>query len=219
MVKMSRLALLSGLLIVACACAARTSTVTVVVPPQIDLKAREVIGVIGFTAPSKGDLGPLVTRRFVESARRDQGLVRVVELGSQEQALRSVGKSRLDAEALAAIGRAAGVKTILVGALTVSKVKPDVRLAADLRAGSVSAQVDATLAVQMIEASSGASLWSRSAGASQSVGHVTLLGGGRFYLDADDPARAYGGLVDDLVERVTRPFHVSWERREVAPAS
>lgn len=217
--KISRIAVVFVLLALAAACAARTRTVSVMVPPQIDLKAREVIGVIGFTAPSKGGLGPLVTRRFVESARRDQGLVRIVELGSVNDALRSVGRDRLDADALAAIGRAAGVKTILVGALTVSKVKPDVRLGVDLRSGSVSAEVDATLAVQMIEASSGASLWSRSAGARRSVGHVSLLGGGHFYLDADDPARAYGGLVDALVERVARPFHVSWERRTVAPAA
>jgi hypothetical protein len=218
MVKILRTTAVFALLISAAACAARTPTVSVMVPPQIDLKAREVIGVIGFSAPSRGDLGPLVTRRFVDSARRDQGLVRIVDLGSQEQALRTVGKSVLDADAFAAIGRQARVKTILVGALTVSKVKPDLRLAADLRSGSVTAQVDATLAVQMIEASSGASLWSRSAGATSSVGHVTLLGGGHFYLDADDPARAYGGLVDSLVERVARPFHVSWERREVVPA-
>jgi len=185
----------------------------VMVPPQIDLKSREMIGIIQFGTTSKGQLGPLATRRFTEAARRDQGLVRVVDLGSRDEALRSVGRDRLDVDALIAIGRKAGVKTIVTGELTVSKVRPDVSVDALFRSGAVTAQVDATLEVQMFEAESGAALWNRSAQATHSVGQVQISSLKQFAFSATDPEEAYGGLVDDLVAQVSRPFQVSWVRR------
>ena len=201
-----------GLTIGVWGCTATHRPPPVMVPPQIDLKQRETIGMIQFATTSKGQLGPLATRRFTEEARRDQGLVRVVDLGSRDEALRSVGRDRLDAEALIAIGRKAGVKTIVSGELTVSKVRPDVSIDSLLRSGSVTAQVDATLDVQMYEAESGAALWNRSGRTTQSVGQVQLLGGKQFVFGASNPDEAYGGLVDDLVAQVSRPFQVSWVR-------
>jgi hypothetical protein len=184
----------------------------VMVPPQIDLRPRETIGVIRFSSTSKGELGPLATRRFTEAARRDQGLVRIVDLGSRDEALSSIGRDRLDADALVALGRKNGVKTIVTGELAVSKVRPDVRVDALLRSGSVTAQVDATLEVQMFESETGAALWNRSARATHSVGHVGIWGGNEFAFDARNPEEAYGGLVDELVAQVSRPFQVSWVR-------
>lgn len=182
------------------------------VPPQIDLKSRETIGVIRFDATSKGQLGPMATRRFTEAARRDQGLVRIVDLGPRDEALRSVGRERLDAEALVALGRKTGVKTIVTGELAVSKVRPDVSVDALFHSGTVTAQVDATLDVQMFETESGATLWNRSARTTRSVGQVQVWGGKQFAFDARNPDEAYGGLVDDLVAQVSRPFQVSWVR-------
>lgn len=184
----------------------------VMVPPQIDLRSRETIGIIEFDTTSKGQLGPLATRRFTEAARRDQGLVRIMDLGSLGQALRSVGRDRLDADALIAIGRKTGVKTIVTGELTVSKVRPDVSIDALLHSGSVTAQVDAALDVQMFEVESGAALWNRSVHTTHSVGQVQILGGKQFAFDARNPDEAYGGLVDDLVAQVSQPFQVSWVR-------
>jgi hypothetical protein len=192
-------------------CTATQQPAPVMVPPQIDLKERETIGIIQFAATSKSPLGPLATRRFTEAARRDQGLVRVVDLGSRDEALRSVGHTRLDTDALIAIGRKAGVKTIVAGELTVSNVRPDVSVDSLLRSGSVTAQVDATLDVQMYEAESGAALWNRSARTTHSVGQVQVAGG-KFAFGARDPEEAYGGLVDDLVAQVSRPFQASWLR-------
>ena len=183
------------------------------VPPRIDLARHELIGVIEFSSTSEGELGALATRRFMESARQDQGLVRVLEVGPAQQALGSVGRDRLDAETFRALGQQHELRTVVVGELTVSKVRPSVRIDPDLRSGGLSARVDATLAVQMIETETGASIWSRSARATQSVGQISVLGGDRIVFDADDPERAYGGLVDALVAQVTRDFQVGWERR------
>ena len=82
-------------------CASHHETVqSVQVPPRVNLKEHEIIGVVEFSSSSKGKLGPLATSRFIEMARRDQGLVRIVSLGTEAEALRSVLRDRLDAEAL-----------------------------------------------------------------------------------------------------------------------
>lgn len=191
-------------------CAANSQAV--MVPPRIDLKQHEMIGVIEFDASSRGELGPLVTRRFTEEARRDQGLVRMIGVGSEAEAIRSVGGRDLGVETFKELGRAHGVQTILTGELTVSKVRPDLKLAPGLRAGSLTAQVEATLSVQLIEAATGASLWSSSATATRSVGQISVFKGGDFVFDADDPEKAYAPLVDALVSHVTQDFRVRWER-------
>lgn len=188
---------------------------TVMVPPRIDLAQHEMIGVIEFDSSSDGELGTLATRRFTESARRDQGMVRIVGFGSTDEALATVDRTELDPEAFRTLGRERGVRTILVGELTISNIRPDLQIGPSLRSGSLSAEVDATLAVQLIEVETGASIWSRSASATQSVGHVSVFGGKQFAFDASDPERAYGGLVDTLVAQVTRDFQARWERHRV----
>ncbi|HKY31189.1 MAG TPA: hypothetical protein VJV23_01545 [Candidatus Polarisedimenticolia bacterium] len=186
------------------------------VPPAIDLRQHEMIGVVEFESSSRGKLGPLATRRFTEEARREQGMIRMVDLGPQDQALRSVSRDRWDPAAFQAVGRDRGVRTLVAGRLTVSEVKPDIRVAATLRSGQITARVDATLEVQLIETATGASLWSGSARATREVGHISVLRGRAFSFDADDPEAAYGDLVDALVGQVTRDFKATWERRPAA---
>src|SRR5262245_24806921 len=107
---MRRLALaLAGLPLIALAgCATHQAPAPTsqpqMIPPRVDLRQHEMIGVVEFTCSSEGKLGPLVTRRFVEWARRDQGMIRVVELGSKKAALRSVDKERWDPEAFKTLG-------------------------------------------------------------------------------------------------------------------
>jgi len=186
---------------------------TVRVPPRVDLTAHEMIGVVDFGSTSNGELGPLTTAKFIEWARRDQGLVRIVELGSKKDTLRSVGRDRWDAETFRALGRQHGVRTIVVGDLTVSDIRPDIRVFASLKGGDVTATVDAALDVRLFEASTGASLWSSSGRATQSVGQVSVLSGHGFAFDAGDPEAAYGDLVESLVDQVTRDLRATWERR------
>lgn len=209
---MRQILALVALLAIATAGCSGSHTQLYRVPPRIDLARHEMIGVIEFNSQSEGELDSMATRRFLESAREDQGLVRVLELGTESEALRSVGRDHFDAKAFQELGRKHGLASVIVGELTFSDVRPSVRIAPDLRSGGLSANVDATLAVRLIETATGASLWNRSARVTQSVGHVSVLGGGRVVFDADDPERAYGGLVDTLVAEVTRDFHAGWER-------
>ena len=97
MARISDLIVVALLLLVTFGCSG-TKHVDVMVPPRIDLTQHQTIGVIEFTTDAKGELGPLTTRRFTELARRDQGLVRIIEFGSKSAALGSVRESGMSTE-------------------------------------------------------------------------------------------------------------------------
>lgn len=182
------------------------------IPPRIDLTRHEILGVIEFSSSSEGGLAAYTTRTFIEQMRADQGMIRIVELGPEAPLLQSLGRSQLDRDAFRAIAEEHGLTTVVAGQLDISSVRPAVRISPNLSNISAAADVDANLSVRMIEASSGASIWSRSADATRRVGEVSVLGG-RFGFDADDPEHAYGDLVRALVEATTTDFKVTWERQ------
>jgi len=184
----------------------------VLAPPRIDLKNHEVIGVIAFDCSGKGELGPFLTNRFVDAVRRDQDLIRIIPLGTPAEVLADIGHSRLDREAFKAIEQKHQIKTIFTGDVVVSDIKPSVAIGQRLTHFGVSADVDATLNVQMVETDTGASLWSRSARAVQRVGGIEIFGDKSVTFDADDPENAYGRLANDLVEAVTDDFQCHWIR-------
>ena len=185
----------------------------VMVPPRIDLREHEVIGIINFTFSSKGNLGDFATRKFTEAARQDQGLVRIIPLGSESEILKTIGYEQLNQAAIKAIGEDQNLKTILTGELVVSDIRPNIQITPGLGFLSISAEVDATLSVQMFETSTGASLWSSSASDTRTVGNISIFGGKNFAFDAKDPEKAYGNLINSLVTQVTRDFRVSWRRK------
>jgi hypothetical protein len=185
----------------------------VMVPPRIDLQQHEVLAVIEFSSSREGELAPLATARFVEAIRADQGLVRIVDLGTETEALRAVGAAHLDRAAYQALGQTHDVNTIFTGELIISDIRPAIRITSDLANMGVAADVDATLNVEMVETASGASIWSRSASVTKRVGQVSLLGSRDVVFDADNPERAYGELIDALVVAVSGDFRARWERR------
>lgn len=187
-------------------------TERVLVPPRIDLKPHEIVGVIDFNGSGQGELGPFLTQRFVDAVRRDQGLVRITRLGSRADVLADIGQSRLDRDAFKAIGEKYQVRTVFTGDVVVSDVKPNVTIGQSLLHVGVSADVDATLTAQMIETESGASLWSASARDVQRIGGVEIAGDQSVIFDADDPENAYGRLADNLVYAVTHDFRSRWTR-------
>jgi len=185
----------------------------VMVPPRIDLRQHEVFGLIEFSCSSEGGLGSLATMKFIEAARGDQGMVRIVGLGSENEILKTFDHDRLNYAAFKALGEEHDVKTIITGELIVSNVKPDIKITPGFGYLSFSAEVDATLTVQMVETSTGASIWSSSASDTKKVSNISIFGGKNFAFDADDPEKAYGKLVNSLVDEVTRDFRVTWERK------
>ena len=185
----------------------------VMVPPRIDLTQHEIIGIIQFESDSKGELAPLTTRKFTEAIRRDQEMIRIIDLGTEAEVLKEIGHDRLNKAAFQEIGEKYEVATVFAGELLVSDVRPDISIALIFTAGmSVSAEVDATLDVQMVETETGASLWNTSVTKTEEIANVNVWEGGVFVFDAEDPEKAYGKLVHALVENASRDFRVTWRR-------
>jgi len=188
--------------------------IKVMVPPRIDLEQYEVVGIIDFDCTNKGKLGALTTERFMEAVREDQGMVRIIKLGSKKEVLRAIGSQKLDAAAFKAIGGKYDVSTVFAGELVISDIRPDVTITSALNM-RFNADVDAALAVEMFETVAGASIWNRSASATENIAGVSISGGKYFSFDADDPDKAYGNLVNNLVVRTTGDYRVTWTRRKV----
>jgi hypothetical protein len=186
-------------------CAARYRTV--MVPPRIDLTEHEIIAVVQFNSSNEGELGPMVTRRFADLARRDQGLVRMKNV-----VLESGGR---DITALKELAQRHGARTVLVGSLDVSDIRPNLSISKTLRSGTLTANVNAILTVDLIESATGASIWSTSARATRTVGHVSVFNGKDFTFDATDPEQAYGELIDALVTMATSDFRATWVREPI----
>ena len=184
----------------------------VMVPPRIDLTQHEMVGIIEFKCANEGELGPYATKKFIEEIRRDQGMVRIVDLGNEAEVLKEIGYKKMDQEAYKAIGEKFEVSTIFSGELVVSDVRPDITITPWLGYMSFAAEVDAKLDAQMVETSSGASIWSNSSDATQRVSHVSIFGGEFFSFDAEDPDESYGKLIISLVEKASEDFRVSWRR-------
>jgi len=203
--KRTGIVLIACLSILAAGCAPRYQTVTLA--PRVDLTQHQIIAVVEFDSSMEGELGPLATRRFTDLARRDQGLVRMMNVDlDTEQRNQAVFKE---------LGLRHDARTILIGSLEVSDVRPNLSIADTLRSGTLTANVDATLTVDLIESATGASIWSASARATRTVGHISVFDGKHFTFDAEDPEQAYGELIDTLVARATSDFRSTRVRQPI----
>ncbi len=185
----------------------------VMLPPLIDLREHEIIGIIQFNCSNEGILAPLATRRFKQAIRADQSMVRIIDLGTEKEVLKAIGSKELDQKAFQDIGEKYGVKTIFVGNLNVSDIRPDLDIGLALKHMSITGEIDVELDVQMIETITGASLWNGSASATKNIGGLGIIDRKNFVFNAEDPDRAYGELVDVLVDYLSRDFRVRWVRQ------
>lgn len=177
------------------------------IPPKVDLTQHDVIAVLEFQSSNEGELASFTTRRFTDVARQDQGLVRMMQVVAET--------ARRDAASVREIGREHGAQTVLVGTIEISDVRPKFSLGQTLKSGSMTANVDATLTVDLVETSTGASIWSASSRATRTIGHVSVFDDRSFTFDAEDPEEAYGPLIDALVGAVTSDFRSTWTREKV----
>jgi len=182
-------------------------------PPRIDLAAFQRIGLVEFTSNADGDLESLASREFIQNLQSSQPGVPVLELGDSRAVLAAVGRDQIDPEAIRALGQTYHVDAVIVGDLAVTEVKPKVDITQVFTAASVQADVEAALTTRILDAESGATLWTRSARSQQSVANAGLDADGGFHLETRDPEAAYGSLVQSLVHNVTEDFRPYWVKQ------
>jgi hypothetical protein len=189
------------LVLITAALAAGCGGKRVLLPPRFDLAPRAPVGLVMFTIENaRGSLQELATQRFAEHVLDGQPGIELLELGDQPE--------RVDATVARRLGQEHGLRAVFVGHIVVSDVRPRVSLSGGLRA---SADASVAMTVRLLSTESGATLWTQSAATREEVAALSVLGGSVVF-GAEDPAEAYGALVNRLVVRLTGDFRPTWVR-------
>ena len=192
-----------------------SNTVLVPVPPRMQLQGYGTLGLVQFDSNSNPGIDAQTTREFESHVHSAQPGTRIVELGSREQLLASVGGRQLDALTLRRIGEKYGVDAIFIGSLTYSEPKTDVKLTDLSRLeGGVRVEVRGDISGKLVETRTGASVWSSSAWARRSLGKVNVsadqgVSGG---VRNGNPREE---MVPTLVYHLTEDFRPSTVRQSV----
>ena len=152
-----------------------TRTVTVDVPPRMDLKGYAVLGVVEFGSNYDAATNARATREFMAQIHAAQPGTRLLELGARDALLAAAGARQLDADALRRIGAKSGVDAIFVGDMVYSDPKTDIRIndLSRLDAGART-EVRGDLQVRLVETRSGAAVWSSSSWARRQISRVNV---------------------------------------------
>lgn len=192
-----------------------SSTVTVPVPPRVDLQGFGTLGLVDFASNATPSINAQTTREFGTHIHAAQPGTRIVKLGSRDSLLAAVGRRELDAEALRKIGQKYGVEAIFVGTLNYSEPRTEVRITdvAKLE-GGVRVELRGDINIELVETRSGASMWSSSAWARRQLGQVKVsadqgvTGSGRA---ASNPREE---MVPSLVFHLTEDFRPTSMRQK-----
>jgi hypothetical protein len=212
---MSRIVLLliAPALFVGCS---STKTIRVAVPPRVDLRTYPVVGLVTFSSNRDADLERLATQKFLESVQCAQPGTRVVELGSEQQVLASLGQKSWDTAALHAVKKNHDVDVVIVGRLDMQKAKPQVQLSTMWKSLSAKADVTASLTARLFETQSGATMWTDSSKLSTTIANGSINSSGGGHLGMRDTEAAYGNMVGQLVFDVTDAFREHYVTRRVS---
>jgi len=175
-------------------------------PPRVNLERMGTIGLVEFRSEAKGNIASYATRIFLEILLKSQPAARIKELGREEDVLREIGAGRFTQDALAAVGSRYGVDTVILGTLEISNIRPRVDVLSIITTLRVSADIEAVLSARLLDLGDGTTVWAGTAHDRESVGQVSVVKGGGVIFDAQDPERAYGPMMRDLVIRATRDF-------------
>lgn len=182
------------------------------IPPKIDLREYERVGIISLTSNAEGNLDEFATQEFLEAITEDQK-VGIIELGDGDSLLRSVGQRSLNPNTLRAIGEKYSVGAVILGNLEISDVRPMLKLSSLVKHIGVKAEVEAFMTAKLLETDYGATVWTSSARDTETVAGITIFPGSRVFFDARDAEEAYGDLVGSLIRESTADFRVTYERR------
>jgi L,D-peptidoglycan transpeptidase YkuD (ErfK/YbiS/YcfS/YnhG family) len=189
--------------------------ILVEIPPRIDLQSYQTIGIVEFSSNSTDQLNEFATQKFMAMIQTAQPQVRFLELGSQEQLLKAIGHDRMDPEAVKAIGKKYGVKTIFGGTYEISEVKPRVSLGEDLSSINASAVVNVSMTSKHWDTETGATIWTHSRYGEWPLASVKKGSGSAIFFSVSDPEDKYGQFIGKLAYAVTDDFRAHYEKRVV----
>jgi hypothetical protein len=210
--KSTGFALLLGSLVMLWGC---SHTVQVPVPPRVELHSYGTLGLVDFASNSNPTINAQTTREFESHIHAAQPGTRIVELGSRESLLTSVGSRQLDAQTLRKIGERYGVDAIFVGSLTYSEPKAEVKVTDVTKLeGGVRIEVRGDIDSKLVETRTGASVWSSSAWARRSLGRLNVSAeqGLNGAMRSGNPREE---MVPTLVYHLTEDFRPSSVRQAV----
>ena len=182
------------------------------IPPKIDLREYERVGIISLTSNAEGNLDEFVAQKFLEAITEDQK-VGIIELGEEDSVLLSVRRRSMNPDTVRAIGEKYSVGAVILGNLEISDVRPTLQLSSLIKHIGVKAEVEAFMTAKLLETERGATVWTGSDRDTETVAGITIFPGSRVFFDARDAEEAYGDLVESLIKRVTADFRVTYERR------
>ncbi len=203
---LSLMLLMAFIYLVGCSSSPRPKKEKVMVPPVVNLKEFGVIGVIAFASNAEGNVPQYVTQQFMQSVQSAQPGVRLLELGSEAQILKSVGHAQLDFEAIRSIGNKYKVDAVFYGNFVVSDIKPEVNFSSGFSSVRAQAYIEGNLNNKLYETASGATVWTHLASDRQPVANLRLINNGTINVGVTDPKEKYGQLVDGLVAYNTKDF-------------
>jgi len=178
-----------------------------IVPPSVDLTQMGTIGLVTLkAAEAKGDLDAVATQDFLEEVTAAQR-VPVVELGPSETVLAGLGKTAFDRETVLALGQKHGVNAFFAGEIGLTKVKPQLDLAAPLsKTLFAHTAMNMTVKVRLVSTKNGATLWTNSATREITLGSVGIEGGIPVFAVRDKNA-----ALNDLLRQVM--YQMTWDFR------
>ncbi|MFZ5877345.1 MAG: hypothetical protein ACOYXU_13195 [Nitrospirota bacterium] len=190
------------------------NTITVEIPPRVDLLSYETIGIVEFSSNSTEQLNQTATQKFMSVIQGAQPGVRFLELGPADQALKAVKRERLDVDAMKALGKKYGVSTIFTGSYEVSTIKPKINIGDDLSSVSASANVGISMVSKHWDTDTGATIWTKSRQGQWPVSKLRKDSGSFVSLSMSLPEDRYEQFIDELVHAVTNDFRPHYEKRK-----
>jgi len=200
--------------ILASGCAAKT--VLVQLPPRIDLRAYDAIGVVDFAPDSADRLGKTATQQFMSAIYASQPGVRFLELGPMDRLLGEVHRERIDPDTVKLLGARYKVDSVFSGSYEVSESLPQVSVEKDLSSMRATARVRMSLTIRQWDTRTGATIWTNTRHGEWPVTKMRVQAGPSVGVRVNDTREGYGEFMEQLVRAVTSDFAVQYERRPVA---
>ena len=190
-------------------------TEKILMPPRVLLSSYYTIGVIEFSTNAEDTLKPYMTQNFIQYIQSAQPGTLILELGNEDQILRSLGQNSLNPQTIQSIGKKYNVDALILGHLEVSEIKPKIDVYTAAKAISAKAYIEAALSTRILETRNGATFWTRVSSSKTQVAKIKVLKAGSVSFGISDPKEKYGKLVPELAYANTSDFRSYYEYRTV----